>query len=124
KLVNHFKGSSIAGFDIAADEAGYPIDNHISAFHYAYDNHIPCTAHAGEARGPDSIRETIENFRPSRIGHGVRCIEDPLLIEELKQKARGNVASWDVLDDFPQIVDAAEKLREVLLYHVEQAKGK
>lgn len=42
--------------------------------------------------------------------------------EELKKKARGVVASWDVLNDFPQIVDAAEKLREVLLYYVEQAK--
>lgn len=86
KLVHRFKGSKVAGFDIAADEAGYPIDNHISAFHYAYDNKIPCTAHAGEARGPDSVWETLENLRPSRIGHGVRSIEDLLLIEELKQK--------------------------------------
>jgi adenosine deaminase len=86
KLVHRFKGSKVVGFDIAADEAGYPIDNHISAFHYANDNKIPCTAHAGEARGPDSVWETVANFRPSRIGHGVRSIEDLLLIEELKQK--------------------------------------
>jgi len=86
KLVNRFKGTKVAGFDIAADEAGYPIDQHIAAFRYAYDNKIPCTAHAGEARGPESVRETLEHFRPVRIGHGVRSIEDPLLISELKKK--------------------------------------
>jgi len=50
KLVEQFKGTHVAGFDIAADEAGFPIDNHISAFQFAKGNGIKCTAHAGEAR--------------------------------------------------------------------------
>ncbi len=86
KLVKHFQGTRVAGFDIAADEAGFPIDEHLAAFRYAFDNKIPCTAHAGEARGPDSIWETLENFRPLRIGHGVRSIEDPELIEYLRKE--------------------------------------
>lgn len=86
KLVDRFRGTKVAGFDIAADEAGFPIDEHISAFHYAYDYKIPCTAHAGEARGSESMWETIENFRPLRIGHGVRSLEDPELIQYLKEK--------------------------------------
>lgn len=85
-LVHQFKGTHVVGFDIAADEAGFPIDNHISAFQYAKANDIPCTAHAGEARGPDSVWETLQHFRPSRIGHGVRSIEDPRLMEFLKEK--------------------------------------
>jgi len=31
---------------------------------------------AGEARGPESVWETLREFQPSRIGHGVRSIED------------------------------------------------
>ncbi|MEX0844022.1 MAG: adenosine deaminase [Balneolaceae bacterium] len=85
KLVNQFKGTQVVGFDIAADET-IPIDNHIKAFEYARKHGIPCTAHAGEARGPDSVREVLGNFHPARIGHGVRSIEDPELLNHLKEK--------------------------------------
>ncbi|RYY09835.1 MAG: adenosine deaminase [Chitinophagaceae bacterium] len=85
-LVKELKGSKIVGFDIAADEAGYPIDNHIAAFNFANENSIPCTAHAGEAKGPESVWETLTHFCPSRLGHGVRSVEDQTLIEYLKKK--------------------------------------
>lgn len=85
KLVEQFRGTHIGGFDIAADEAGFPIDNHISAFEYANEKDLNCTAHAGEARGADSVWETLNNFKPSRIGHGVRSIEDPELLQFLKE---------------------------------------
>lgn len=84
-LVEQFKGTTVAGFDIAADEAGFPINNHISAFQYARQHNIPCTAHAGEAAGAASVWETLEHFGPSRIGHGVRSIEDPKLIDYLRE---------------------------------------
>ncbi|MBK8504972.1 MAG: adenosine deaminase [Saprospiraceae bacterium] len=86
KLVQSFKGNQVVGFDIAADEAGFPVDNHISAFHYARENGLHITAHAGEACGPQSVWETLANFYPSRIGHGVRSIEDLTLIEHLKKE--------------------------------------
>ena len=86
KLVGQFKGTHVVGFDIAADEAGFPIDNHISAFQFAKANNIKCTAHAGEARGADSVWETLEHFHPSRIGHGVRSAEDTKLLAFLKHK--------------------------------------
>jgi adenosine deaminase len=86
KLVKQFRGTHVAGFDIAADEARYPIDAHVTAYRYAADNNIPCTAHAGEARGSDSVWETLKHFRPARIGHGVRSIEDPILLEHLREQ--------------------------------------
>jgi adenosine deaminase len=85
QLVEQFRGTYVAGFDIAADEAGYPIDGHIAAFQYAREREIPCTAHAGEARGPDSVWETLQHFAPSRLGHGVRSIEEPALVDYLRQ---------------------------------------
>ncbi len=85
-LAEEFKGSTVAGLDLAADEAGFPIDKHIAAFEYANKNGIYCTAHAGEAKGPESVWETLEFLKPSRIGHGVRSIDDPRLIEALIEK--------------------------------------
>ena len=82
-LVEQFRGSRVAALDIAGDEAGYPIDAQIPAFRYAIEHGLDRTAHAGEARGPDSVWETLREFRPSRIGHGVRSIEDPKLVEHL-----------------------------------------
>ena len=83
ELALHFKDSAVVGFDIAADEVGYPLDNHVSAFKFAKSNGILCTAHAGEALGPNSVWETLEKLSPNRIGHGIRSIEDASLIERL-----------------------------------------
>lgn len=85
QLVEQFKGTNVTGFDIAADET-LPIHNHIKAFDYARDHGIPCTAHAGEARGAESVHETLDHFHPSRIGHGVRSIEDRDLLNKLRDK--------------------------------------
>jgi adenosine deaminase len=86
RLVERFQGTRVAALDIAGDEAGFPIDAHVAAFQYAFDRRLPRTAHAGEASGPQSVWETLEHFRPSRIGHGVRSIEDPELVEHLRQQ--------------------------------------
>jgi len=83
RLVHDFRGTRVAALDIAGDEAGYPIDANIPAFRYAIDHGLHRTAHAGEARGADSVWETLREFQPSRIGHGVRSIENPALIDHL-----------------------------------------
>ncbi len=83
QLLQKYKGTLVSGFDIAADEAGYPIHNHIKAFEFAHAHDIPCTAHAGEAKGAESMWETLRHFHPHRIGHGVRCVEDESLMEYL-----------------------------------------
>ena len=84
KLVEAFQGTRVVGFDIAGDEAGYPVQAHVSAFEYAKEKGLSCTAHAGEACGPKSVWEVLQHFRPSRIGHGVRSSEDAALMQHLK----------------------------------------
>lgn len=86
QLVNRFKGTNVLAFDIAGDEAGYPVQAHVRAFEFAQKHNIPCTAHAGEASGPQSVRDTLRHFHPSRIGHGVRSAEDPALLDLLKKE--------------------------------------
>jgi adenosine deaminase len=44
------------------------------------------TAHAGEILGPDSVREAISLLKVSRIGHGVRALEDANLVAEIRDR--------------------------------------
>jgi len=85
QLVEQFANTYVAGFDIAGDEAGYPIDAHKKAFAYAKEKGIHCTAHAGEATGAATVWETLEYFGPTRIGHGVRSYEDEKLVKHLAE---------------------------------------
>ncbi len=41
---------------------------------------------AGEAAGPESVWEALEHFKPTRIGHGARSVEDEKLVSHLKEK--------------------------------------
>ena len=86
QLVHHFRGSRVVALDIAGDEAGYPVDAHIPAFRYALDHGLHRTAHAGEARGADSVWEVLRAFQPTRIGHGVRSVEDTALLAHLRRE--------------------------------------
>ena len=86
KLVERFRGTHVAALDLAGDEANFPIEPHIRAYHYAVDHNLWRTAHAGEASGPQSVWETLRVLHPSRIGHGVRSIEDPVLVEYLHKE--------------------------------------
>ncbi len=84
RLVEQFQGTSVVGFDLAGDEAGFALDAHLPAFHYARTKGIAYTAHAGEAKGAESVWETLYCLNPPRIGHGVRSIEDQALVEKLR----------------------------------------
>lgn len=78
-------GAFITGFGIGGDEkAGEPGD-FAWAFDAAREAGLGLTAHAGEWRGPESVRAALAAFRPSRIGHGVRAIEDARLVDELAE---------------------------------------
>lgn len=86
RLVEQFRGTSVAGFDIAGGEANFPLAPHVAAFEYAREHGLFFTAHAGEACGAESVWETLRILGPSRIGHGVRSIEDAELVEHLKRE--------------------------------------
>lgn len=86
KLVEQFRNNKVVALDLAGDEAGYPITPHLPAFEYAIQKGLGRTAHAGEASGAESVWETLKYFRPMRIGHGVRSIEDKSLVNQLRSQ--------------------------------------
>ena len=78
--------SSIAGIGLDSSEAGHPPEIFTSVFDRAREAGFLTVAHAGEEGPPDYIRQALSQLKASRIDHGVRCIEDARLVEELVQK--------------------------------------
>ena len=72
-------GGSVAGFDIAGPEDGFPIRHHLAATELLHREGVPYTLHSGEADGEHSIWETVHLAHALRLGHGVRVVEDVTL---------------------------------------------
>lgn len=75
----------VAGFGMAGDERYGKAADHARAFAMARDAGLGTTVHAGELAGAESVRDTLDHLTPDRIGHGVRAIEDPALVERLAE---------------------------------------
>jgi len=77
----------VTGFGMAGDEAGFPPAPFARAFEIAHDAGLGLTCHAGEWAGPESVRGALALGVPvTRLGHGVRAIEDPELVRELAER--------------------------------------
>ena len=74
---------------IALGLGGPELDNPPEKFQAAFDRvraaGLPCILHAGETVGPYSIWNAIRVADTKRIGHGVRAVEDPKLVEYLRE---------------------------------------
>jgi adenosine deaminase len=71
-----YKNRGVVGFDLAGAEYNFPAKDHKKAFQLILDNNVNCTAHAGEAYGPESIAQAIHYCGAHRIGHGTRLREN------------------------------------------------
>lgn len=76
----------ITGFGMAGDERMHAPADFVKAFDIARDAGLAITVHAGELAGADSVRGALDHLKPARIGHGVRAIEDPALVERLAEE--------------------------------------
>ena len=76
ELAVAYKYRGVLGFDLAGIEDKYPAKDHKEAFYLIRNNCINCTVHAGEAYGPDSIKQALHYLNAHRIGHGTRLKED------------------------------------------------
>ena len=76
ELTVAYKYRGVLGFDLAGTEDQYPAKEHKEAFYLIRNNCINCTVHAGEAYGPDSIKEALHYLNAHRIGHGTRLKEN------------------------------------------------
>ncbi|MFC0481441.1 adenosine deaminase [Gellertiella hungarica] len=75
----------ITGFNMAGEERMGRVADYARAFDIARDAGLGLTIHAGEVCGAFSVADALDLVRPSRIGHGVRAIEDPALVRRLAE---------------------------------------
>jgi adenosine deaminase len=68
---------------MGGDETAFHLSDFLPAFRLAADAGLGCTVHAGEVRGPQSIRAALDVLPVTRLGHGVRAVEDPHLVERI-----------------------------------------
>ena len=71
---------------LAGDES-YPAAPFTEVFRAAREKGLHVVHHAGETAGPASVWEALTVGHAERIGHGIRALEDPQLVAELR--ARG-----------------------------------
>ncbi len=76
-------GDFVVGFGMGGDETRGRQGDFAWGFDCAREAGLGLTTHAGEFGGADSVRQALDDLRVDRIGHGVRAIEDPALVERL-----------------------------------------
>lgn len=80
---------SITALDLAGDELGFPGGQFLRHFTRARDAGLRITVHAGEAAGAESIWQAIRELGAERIGHGVKAVEDPALMDFMAKHGIG-----------------------------------
>ena len=73
------------GIGLGGLETGYPADLFSGTYKRAAAAGLKLLAHAGEAVGPESIWLALRSLNAERIGHGIRCLEDPELVQYLRE---------------------------------------
>ena len=111
----------LVGFGLAGDELHFPPTLFSKTFDMLKEANFPVTVHAGEWDGPENIRNAINLLHPTRLGHGVRSIEDPILVNEIIERQivletcpTSNIATkiYENYDTHPvkQLYDAGVKI--------------
>ncbi|WP_299937512.1 adenosine deaminase [uncultured Pelagimonas sp.] len=109
-------GDFIVGLGMGGDENQGQQKDFAYSFDMAREAGLHLTSHAGEWRGPQEVREAVEDLGVERIGHGVRASEDLAVVDMLIERditlevcPGSNVflGVYDALDQHP-----IEKLRD------------
>ncbi|MFN2233062.1 MAG: adenosine deaminase [Anaerolineales bacterium] len=80
------KGKGIVGLGLAGNEAAAKATPFIGLFNDARQSGMQITIHAGEWSGPENVFEAISKFKSGRVGHGVRTMEDPKVVDLARER--------------------------------------
>ena len=80
------RGRGVVALGLSGSEARFASEPFREHFATAAREGLHCVAHAGEHAGPESIRSVLEVCGAERIGHGIRAVEDPALMVELRER--------------------------------------
>lgn len=81
-----YRDRGVVALDLAGDEANFPGELFVRHFEEAREAGLHVVAHAGEAAGAGSVRQAVLELGAERIGHGIRALEDPAVVDLLIER--------------------------------------
>ncbi|ASA55146.1 adenosine deaminase [Vibrio gazogenes] len=75
----------IIGVGLDSSEQGHPPEKFARVFQMARDAGFIPVAHAGEEGPASNIDDALNLLGVQRVDHGVRCVEDPQLVQQLAE---------------------------------------
>jgi aminodeoxyfutalosine deaminase len=81
-----YRDRGVVGVGLGGLEADFPPEPYARFFELAKAEGLGSVPHAGEVAGPESIRGALEALHADRLRHGIRAVEDPALVEELRER--------------------------------------
>ena len=110
RLAAQYAGRGVVGFGLSNDERRGVTEEFAPAFAIARRAGLLSVPHGGELLGPHTVRACLDVLGADRVGHGVRAVEDPALLDRLAAAGTtlevcpaSNVALgvWHRLQDVP-----------------------
>jgi adenosine deaminase len=89
RLAAQYADAGVVGFGLSNDERRGDAATFRRAFAIARRAGLAAVPHGGELLGPDSVATCLDALQAERVGHGVRSVEDPRVLEAVV--ARGTV---------------------------------
>ena len=83
RLAAQYAGRGVVGFGLSNDERRGSTGDFAPAFAIAERAGLALVPHGGELLGPASVRVCLDTLRADRLGHGVRSVEDPVLLDRI-----------------------------------------
>jgi len=79
------RDKGVVALGLGGYEPDWPASLYAEIIRWVQSHGLPFVPHAGEAVGPEGMWDALQ-FNPPRIGHGFRAIEDPILINTLRER--------------------------------------
>jgi adenosine deaminase len=86
RLAERCASWGVVGIGLGGDERNFPARDFLKPFQRAAAVGLRRTAHAGEAAGPQSVRDAVEILGAERIGHGLSAAADDALLGRIIER--------------------------------------
>ncbi len=83
RLAAQYAGRGVVGFGLSNDERRGSTADFAAAFAIAARAGLLLAPHGGELLGPGSVRTCLDVLHADRLGHGIRSVEDPALLDRI-----------------------------------------
>ena len=115
---------AVVGFGLSNDERRGVTADFAPAVDIARRAGLAIVPHGGELLGPAAVQETLGVLRPDRLGHGVRSVEDPRVLDEVADAGVAlEVCPWSNVAMGVYPTPAQVPLRELVAHGIPVALG-